>query len=197
MQWNWPAQFGEEHFVVLLGGVYTEMAALRTLENWLDSSGWTATLVQVNVTSPGKDEVMLQASHVKRTCHAHQVTAACLYILQQRAYRQYVSSAASTEPLDFSAWCNDQTNCHLQFQYWSLTLQLQLVILLHLKAIRQSNFPLYISSLAQLIPLFFALDHYHYATWASVHLCDMTALSTSHPNVATEYESGRFYHSQK
>ena len=34
VQWNWPDQFSEDQFVVMLGGHHT-------LGDWLDGSGWT------------------------------------------------------------------------------------------------------------------------------------------------------------
>ena len=41
IQWNWPDVYAEEKFVILLGGLHIEMAALTTLGDFLDGSGWT------------------------------------------------------------------------------------------------------------------------------------------------------------
>lgn len=38
VQWNWPNTYGEDLFVIMLGGLDTEMAVLKTAE---DGSGWT------------------------------------------------------------------------------------------------------------------------------------------------------------
>ena len=46
IQWRWPETHGEDHFVILFGGLHIEMAALKTLGNLLDGSGWTSALVQ-------------------------------------------------------------------------------------------------------------------------------------------------------
>jgi len=62
IQWNWPENFGEHRFVLVLGGLHLEMAALRTLGNWLDCSGWTTAIVNINVTSCGKADALLHAS---------------------------------------------------------------------------------------------------------------------------------------
>lgn len=89
IQWNWPNKFGESKFVVVLGALHVEMAVLKTIGEWLqwlDGSGWVAALVTAGITSSGRGESMLHASHVMRSWHAHQVTAASLYILQQRAW---------------------------------------------------------------------------------------------------------------
>ena len=31
IQWKWPAEFGENKYVIMFGGLYIEMAALKTL----------------------------------------------------------------------------------------------------------------------------------------------------------------------
>ena len=53
VQWNWPDQFSEDQFVVMLGGHHIEMAASKTLGDWLDGSGWTDALVQAGVAKCG------------------------------------------------------------------------------------------------------------------------------------------------
>ena len=79
IQWTWP-ELGEESFVVMLGGLHIEMAVLSMLGKWLEGSGWSSALVEAGIVTSGRAEVMLSASHVKRTRYAHQVTAAyCMF----------------------------------------------------------------------------------------------------------------------
>ena len=193
IQWDWSDSFGENKFVLVLGGLHIEMAALKTLGDWLDGSGWTTVLVNGNVTSSGKAESMLRASHVTRTRHVHQVSAATLYILQRRAYSNYLSSLENELHVDdFESWCMKKCRLHPQFQYWSLTLKLELLILSYVKSLRMSDFNLYVDSISELVPWFFALNHHHYARWATVHLRDMIALPVNHPRVAAEFQAGKF-----
>ena len=72
--------FGEDQFVVMLGGLHIEMASFKALGNWLDGSGWADVLVQAGVAKSGTADSFLKASHITRTRHAHQVTAATLFI---------------------------------------------------------------------------------------------------------------------
>jgi len=55
------------------------MATLRTIRDILDGSGWTDALTQADIASAGICEGFLHASHLTKTCSAHQVTAAALY----------------------------------------------------------------------------------------------------------------------
>ena len=85
IQWNWPSTYGEKELVVMFGGLHIELAALKAIGNWLEDSGWTNALVQAEVTTPGTADSFLKATHVSRTRHAHQVTAAALDILMHKA----------------------------------------------------------------------------------------------------------------
>ncbi|KAG7154405.1 hypothetical protein Hamer_G017623 [Homarus americanus] len=104
------------------------MAALRMAGSWLQGSGWTETLVQVDVDSPGIANSFLKAAHVTRTRRGHQITAATLNILQHKAYGKYTEDAQSDghEPIEFGVWCQQRAECCPQFQYWATTLNLEL-----------------------------------------------------------------------
>ena len=125
-------------------------------------------------------------SNLVKTRHAHQVTAAALYILQHKAYGQYVSEC-SEEPKYFVNWCAIiQVVEQPMFSYWSTILDLELSILGFVRSIRtQFN----VESLGRLVPWFFALDHMNYARWIPVHV---RALCTTCPEVYNKFCNGAF-----
>ena len=43
-------------------------------------------------------------------------------------------------------------------------------VLVFIRSLRQGKYPLYVASLRKLIRWYFALDHYNYARWLSVHI---------------------------
>ena len=87
IQWISPNRYEEDLYVMY---VHIEITTWKALGKWLDSSGLTAALVQADIATPGKADSFLKASHVIRTRHEHQVTAAALYTLLQKAYSSYV-----------------------------------------------------------------------------------------------------------
>ena len=89
IQWSWPTTHGEDHFVVMFGGLHIEMAALKTLGDLLEGSGWSGALVQASVATPGTADSFLKASHVTCIRRAHQVTASSLYLLLKKASTEY------------------------------------------------------------------------------------------------------------
>jgi hypothetical protein len=64
----------------MMGGLHIEMAAFRTLGDWLKGSGWITAITNAGIASSGVAESFLKASHLARIRHAH-LTAAALYIL--------------------------------------------------------------------------------------------------------------------
>ena len=79
-------------------------------------------LVQAGV-SPGTADSFLKESHVSRTRHAHQVTAAAVCVLMDKVYKAYRKGVdEGEEPKSFSDWRKKAEQESPQFHYWSLTL---------------------------------------------------------------------------
>ena len=72
--------------------MHIELAALKTLGDWLESSGWTTAITESNIASAGTADSFLNAAHISRTIHAHEVTACALYILMKTSYTSYTRS---------------------------------------------------------------------------------------------------------
>ena len=76
-------------------------------------------------------------------------------------------------------WVKDMCQRSATFKYWDLIIKYETLILMFVRAHRERNFPLWIATLEQLTPLFFALDHINYARWVPVHIRDMQSLPES------------------
>lgn len=140
------------------------MAGLTVIGDWLEDAGWVEALVKAKVASPGTADSFLHASRVTRTRHAHQVTASSLYILLTKSYAHYTESLESeSHPESFDDWCGQRIRDMPQFQFWHITLQLELLLLTCVKSLRTANFSLYMDSLTQLATWFFSMDHTNYA----------------------------------
>ena len=177
----------------MFGGLHTEMAALKTLRTLLDGSGWTDALVEANIASSGTADSFLHASHVTRTRRAHQITASSLYILHKKAFLEYQGRLEDENAqLSFENWCSNKSVHHPQFKFWFLVLQIELAIMIFIRAVREGIFQLYIDALTNIVPWFFAVDHIHYARWIPVHLRDMISLEKVNPTVFDEFKKGNF-----
>lgn len=92
----------------------------------------------------------------------------------------------------FESWCEERIRSVPLFQYWFITLKLQLLALIFVRSIRTGNFQLYIDILTKIVPWFFALDRVHYARWLPIHIRDMVTLHERHPSIHAEFVKGRF-----
>ena len=193
LQYTSPETFGEDKILIMMGGLHIEMNILKLLGDWLRDSGWVTSLIQAEITTSGRAESMLSASHVTRTRYAHQVTAACLKLLQDIAHQQYLSSEIDKDnKMTFDIWHEKMCKKEPQFKYWDTTLRLELIMLQFIRSIRTRSFKVYVDCLRQIAPWLFALDHINYARWLPVHISDMINLSKTHPGIYTEFMKGNF-----
>ena len=141
------------------------MAAFKMLGDILLGSGWTTAISEAGVASIGTADSFLKASHVTKTRHAHQISAASLYLLLNDAYTACIQAEGVI--LSLEEWCCLRTNESPQFKYWYQILLLEIDVLIFIRSIRDSNFSLYKDALANLAPWFFALDHTNYVRYIS------------------------------
>ena len=192
IQWQWPGH-GEDEFVVMFGGLHIEMAVLRSAGTILRDSGWTSTLSEAGVASPGTAESFLVASSVTRTRQAHQVTACSLYKLMKAAYNHYCDdNVANSDILHFENWCEKRRIENPQFCFWDLVMSMELTMLTLVRSFREADFGLYREALAELLPYFFANNNVNYARWLTIHLRDMMCIDARHPEIAKEFHKGNF-----
>ena len=111
-------------------------------------------------------------------------------MIMKQAYEYDLNPTEQLE--DFDSSCKKRRNESPQFEFWSITLELELAVLTFIRSLREGNFQLYLESLKELIPWFFALDYPHYSRWLPVHLRDMIQLNQIHPNIAAEFRKGKF-----
>ncbi|CAG9817114.1 unnamed protein product [Phaedon cochleariae] len=175
----------------MMGGLHIEIAIMSMIGSWLTGSGWTDILVDAGVTSPGRAESLLSCSHVKRTTYAHQVTVAALVILEGHTHKS--REICSEEPyLDFDEWCTNRTEESVQFLFWSITIELDVLLLAYSLSPRESNFIKYKRVLVDICPWMFALDHTNYARWLPVFVKTLQELEIHHHSINEEFMKGKF-----
>jgi hypothetical protein len=131
IQWDKPHMYGEHKFIIMFGGLHIEMAAMKTLGDWLSGSGWTDALSQSKVASPGTANSFLKASPLTRTRQAHQITFVALHLLLEQSYNDYKTSVPEGQEAELlDCWCEKRCNESPQFHYWYITLHFQLLLLI-------------------------------------------------------------------
>ena len=180
-QWTWSIIYGEEKYVILMGG---EITLLNVLGDWSEGSGWAFIIASARVTTEGRADALQSGSHTSTAQWAHQViAAAALFCLQSEAFLAYKDNLEVTSTKSFDEWCADMESSYPQFFYWSKTLKLE-VFFPSVHAIpTRCKFLMYLEALGSIIPWMFAMDHFHYARWLSVHVRDLMQLEGEYPTV--------------
>ena len=186
IEWQWPEEYGIHRFHIMLGGLHIEMAYLSALGDWLNCCGWVAAITNSEIAKGGVAESFLSSSKVSKTRYNHQVTLCALEILLKRAYNEEAPTQPSEE------WKSNKENKYPQFKFWSLTRNMEMLLLRFVRSLRSKNFKLFVESLEQMLPSFFALDHLNYAKWLSVHLKDLKSLSSTNPTIYEAFLEGNF-----
>ena len=76
------------------------------------------------------------------------------------------------------------------FAFWDEYGSMVTSLLQFLKAERTGNWELHLSSIAAMLPHFFAMDRQNYARYLPVYLADMQRLEQTHPDVYNEFAAG-------
>ena len=182
IQWKYEI-YNEQRVVIMLGGLHTEMCAWSVLGKLLDHSGWVDALTEAEVTTPGRAQAIVHASHLKRTRYMHEISAVVFSKLKNQAFVE------SGTDCDFEEWSAQQCTESPTFFFWDLILRIQKTIFMYVRAIRERNFNLYISCLEKLAPLFFALDATNYSRWLPIHIRDLKSLPST---ILSEFLKGNF-----
>lgn len=178
IQWKFPTTHGESLMVIMFGGLHLEKALWTGLGDLLDASGWIEALTESGIATPGTAQSFLKVSHITRTRHAHQISVLALGKLQQDAFDKAIDTDNDDEKV-FDSWKVSMIDKCPTFQYWDMVLRLEQAILIFVRSHRENNFQLYLEVLESLMFMFFALDHYNYSRWVSVHVRDMKSLPAS------------------
>ena len=179
IQWTFPNEFGEDKFVLMMGGLHIEMALWKALGDLLSGSGWPEVVAESGIATTGTATSFIRASDPMKTRYAHQVTVVVLNILLQDMYNM------TNTDQSIDVWMECASKRNPTFKYWSLIMKFEQLILLFVRAHRSRDFKLYLDTLKSLIGLFFSMDHQNYARWLSVHIEDLESLPE---NVRQEFE---------
>ncbi len=190
IQWAWPDIYGEDTYVVMMGGLHIEMCYLNVIGDLCQGSGLAEAIAKAGVSTEGRIDAILKGNQTSRGQWVHQVTACALFELKKFAFQEYKQQAGNS--LSFEEWTQDRCGSLSQFQYWSIVLDKELLFLDFLKSQRNPDLLSYISSLIKMVRDMFLFDHYQYARWLTVHVADLLRLKERCPSIWEQFQNGTF-----
>ena len=94
--------------------------------------------------------------------------------------------------MSFHQWVEDRRRSFVEFHYWLTVIELEALLLMFVRSLRESNFQMFMNALDEIAPWMFALDHTHYSRWLPIFIQDMKMLEIKHPNIYNEFQKGHF-----
>ena len=181
--YRFPEQF--TNYFAMFGGLHIEQCLLVTHGQLLENSGLKEILEACSLATIGVGAVV-DVNQIKRARYCLEVVLCALYRKLADAVRK---EGSDLEPLH---WLKERSSSSEMCHYLSLVINLEIDILVFIRSIREGNFCLYVQSLRSLLKWFFALDHYNYSRWLTVHVFDLISLPTTFPDLYQQMLKGSF-----
>ena len=115
------------------------------------------------------------------------LTAASTFCTQKLfAFAEYCNNVMGP-PESYSMW-NQRAQTVPEFKFWSMIIELELLMVRFVRSLREGDFPLYVQSCDELRSWFHALDHTKYARW---FLCMSVTWSSLHNKILRSMQNSR------
>ena len=186
VQWRYPEKFSDVQYFSILGGLHIEQSLLVVHGEVVSGSGLAEILENNDLSLIGTSTAILDVNNIKRSRYCLQVSLCAIYKKLKEAH------IGSNSPLPIFEWLEQRIQVSEMCYYWKIIIDLQVLILIFVRSIREGNFHLYMESLWVALKWFFALDKYNYARWCTVHWYDLVKLSQVCPSVYEEMVNGFF-----
>ena len=92
LQWLFPHHYGEDKFVIMMGGLHIEMATLSMIGDWLEGSGWSDLITTAQVFTSGTSDALLSAFHVKKIQVRPSSICCCFASVAENCLREKANS---------------------------------------------------------------------------------------------------------
>ena len=106
-----------------------------------------------------------------------------------------LDEAASLEELSFKSpydWLSKKSSKNEMSFFWKMVFDFKATYLMFLRAEREGNFELYITTLRKLVQWYFEFDKFHYSRWLTSHVFDPITLKTEFPDIYEHFSAGFF-----
>ena len=186
LQEMFPDTIGPGKYLPMFGGLHIEKLLLEIHGQLIAGSGLSQFLDRADISITGAGNVALNVPQITSARYLLQV---CLCAEYKAMKLVFDCNESSQDLLD---WMENQASESPMFNYWKIIFDFQVLILMFIRSERERNFPLYIQILKSVMKYIFALNHYNYARWLSIHVDDLMKLEIICPDIYEEFCSGNF-----
>ena len=172
-------------YFALFGQLHIEQCILVIHGQLIKGSGLLEILTENKFSMIGLSAVV-DVNNIKRARYTLQITLCALFKLLCDAMPDDIPDLS---PYD---WLSQKSKENTSFLYWKLVIDLEILILMYVRSLREGNFKLHLEVVYLLLSWFFAFDHVHYARWLTVHWFDLYHLESKFPDLFEQFSNGSF-----
>ena len=182
-----PDSLGPGKYQPIFGGLHIEKWLLEIHRQLIAGSGLVQFLDQAKVSITGAGNVEVNVSQITSAPDLLQVCLCAEY----KAMRVVFDSSDFTD--NIQDWMEKKASESPMFYYWKKIFDLQILIFMFIRSEIERDFACMSKCLSpSIIKYIFALNHYNYARWLTIHVDDLMKLELVCPNVYKEFCSGNF-----
>ena len=179
---RFPGEFS--NYFALFGQLHIEQCILVTHGQLIKGSGLLEILTENKFSMIGLSAVV-DVNNIKRARYTLQITLCSMFKLLSDA----IPENCELSPYD---WLTKKSTESTSFLYWKLVIDLEILILMYVRSIREGNFKLHVEILYLMLSWFFIFDHVHYARWLTIHWFDLFNLQSTFPDLFEQFSNGGF-----
>ena len=183
LQLRYPDTFS--NYFPLFGQLHIEQALLVIHGQLVKGSGLLEILTENKFSMIGLSAVV-DVNNIKRARYTLQIILCSLFQQLREAM-----SATNTDLTPYN-WLTQKSKESTSCMYWKNVIDVQILILVYIRSIREGNFKLHVEVLYRLLAWVFIFDHYHYARWLTIHWFDLYTLESKFPDVYDFFCKGNF-----
>lgn len=215
IRWQGIPEFREK-LVIRLGEFHTSMAFLGVLGKRYEHSGLRHIAIESCLVAEGSINGVMNGHHFNRSLRCHKIISEALHRLRLQEYMEHQAENAITDLMQmtrddferFSEALQDETvqefindfkdyvdKCsreNVMYGFWSSYLDMMQLFLLFLRATREGNWDLHLSTVQEMIPWFFSYGRINYSRYLPVYYLEMKSLPSSHPFIHSNLKNGSF-----
>lgn len=169
-------QLSMSKIFLLMGQFHVEKELLTVHGNVIEGTGLSSVLDSAGLSLKAVGSCLVNVSFVTRTRYILQATTIALHSMLQDAFDQDGAE-------DRESWIKEKSAGNSNFNFWCFVMELQRLILLYVKSIRERNLELNLAILDSCCKYFFALDKTNYARATPMHLADFAVIKKEHPEL--------------
>ncbi|XP_028391978.1 uncharacterized protein LOC114516648 isoform X2 [Dendronephthya gigantea] len=211
-QIRWKDATFMKRFVVRLGEFHATMSFLSAIGNMFRDAGLQDILIESDVVGQGQIKGVLTGKHYNRSMHCHKVMSEALHRLRFQAFLDSLSSedynnvysvasdllnifpdekfqdSLTAEPFShivdkYEDFVVQESEGNPTFALWSTYLEMTGILLQFVRATREGNWELHLSTMRSMLTWYFGCDRVNYCRYGTAYWLEMTRLPDTHPAI--------------